>query len=339
MGVAPGSALSAANNHGRRLAARRRAALWGCGADPFLARCLDGLLRQDYPSYEIRIVVDSPADPAWEIVREVLAKPACADVKVALLERRLETCSLKVSALLQALDGLDDSCQAVALIDADATPRTHWLRDLAAPLRDPKVGATSGVRWYITDSPQWGSLVRMAWGAAAAAQMVAFGIPWGGSMAFSAPICWQRSNIQRRMGEMFVRGRAPRRSSSPVGSAARLCTSGDDGELREHRPETLFPVHSPANGQRPALLRLLAPAAGVRPRFAPGAYFCRRRRWGRPRIPRLFGGGDGRGGASVLLNRLVYGYPLDRRGSSEIWPGVTAKRCRSCRTRRCLPCP
>jgi cellulose synthase/poly-beta-1,6-N-acetylglucosamine synthase-like glycosyltransferase len=105
-------------------------------------------------------------------------------VKLTLLEQRRETCSLKVSALLQGLAGLDESYQAVALIDADATPRPHWLRDLTEPLRDPKVGATTGVRWYITDSPQWGSLVRMAWGAAAASQMFAFGIPWGGSMAF-----------------------------------------------------------------------------------------------------------------------------------------------------------
>ena len=161
------------------------------GADPSLALCLEGLLDQDYPSYDITIIVDSETDPAWEIVREVLAKRPGAAVKLTLLERRRETCSLKVSALLQGLAGLDESCQAVALIDADAAPRPQWLRDLTAPLCDAKVGATTGVRWYITDSPQWGSLVRMAWGAAAASQMFAFGIPWGGSMAF-------RSELLRR---------------------------------------------------------------------------------------------------------------------------------------------
>jgi len=167
------------------------------GADPSLALCLDGLLNQDYPSYDIRIIVDSETDPAWAIVREVLAKSPGAAVKITLLEQRRETCSLKVSALLQGLAGLDESCQAVALIDADATPRPHWLRDLVEPLRDPKVGATTGVRWYMTDSPQWGSLVRMAWGAAAASQMFAFGIPWGGSMAFRTELL-RRSNIMEK---------------------------------------------------------------------------------------------------------------------------------------------
>jgi glycosyltransferase involved in cell wall biosynthesis len=164
------------------------------GADPSLAHCLESLLDQDYPSYDVRIVVDSEADPAWEIIRGVLARRPSAKVKVALLEQRRTTCSLKVSALLQALDGLDESCQAVALIDADVVAHPQWLRDLLAPMHDPKVGATSGVRWYITDSPQWGSLVRMAWGTAAATQMVAFGIPWGGSMAFRADLL-RRSNL------------------------------------------------------------------------------------------------------------------------------------------------
>jgi glycosyltransferase involved in cell wall biosynthesis len=167
------------------------------GADPSLARCLEGLLDQDYPSYDIRIIVDSATDPAWKIVREVLAKRPSVDVKIALLERRLETCSLKVSALLQGLAGLDESCQAVALIDADVAPHRKWLRDLTAPLHDPKVGATTGVRWYITDGPQWGSLVRMAWGAAAATQMVAFGIPWAGSMAFRTDVL-RRANVMEK---------------------------------------------------------------------------------------------------------------------------------------------
>jgi glycosyltransferase involved in cell wall biosynthesis len=164
------------------------------GADLSLAHCLESLLDQDYPSYDIRIVVDSEVDPAWEIIRGVLARRPSANVKVALLEQRRETCSLKVSALLQALAGLDESCQAVALIDADVVAHPQWLRDLLAPMCDPKVGATSGVRWYISDSPKWGSLVRMAWGAAAATQMVAFGIPWGGSMAFRADLL-RRSNL------------------------------------------------------------------------------------------------------------------------------------------------
>ena len=35
------------------------------GTDPFLEDCLRAVLNQDYPQYEIRIVVDSRQDPAW----------------------------------------------------------------------------------------------------------------------------------------------------------------------------------------------------------------------------------------------------------------------------------
>jgi glycosyltransferase involved in cell wall biosynthesis len=167
------------------------------GADPSLALCLEGLLEQDYPTYDIRIIVDSETDPAWEIVRQIIAKRPGAAVNITLLDKPRETCSLKVSALLQGLAALDESCRVVALIDADATPQAQWLRDLVEPLRNPKVGATTGVRWYITNSPQWGSLVRMAWGAAAAAQMFAFGIPWGGSMAFRTELL-RNSNIREK---------------------------------------------------------------------------------------------------------------------------------------------
>src|SRR5262249_33172047 len=38
------------------------------GADPSLVGCLTGLLRQDYPHYVVRIVIDSREDPAWNVV-------------------------------------------------------------------------------------------------------------------------------------------------------------------------------------------------------------------------------------------------------------------------------
>src|SRR4051812_44958773 len=49
------------------------------GADPSLRDCLRGLLRQDYPRYSVRIIIDSPQDPAWELVRSILAEHPDAD--------------------------------------------------------------------------------------------------------------------------------------------------------------------------------------------------------------------------------------------------------------------
>src|SRR5438132_1412721 len=85
------------------------------GADPSLFNCLDGLLHQDYPHYDIRIVIDSADDPAWDIIRSILAREDLPSVKVNVLVNRHETCSLKLSALVQAIGELDESTEVVAL--------------------------------------------------------------------------------------------------------------------------------------------------------------------------------------------------------------------------------
>ena len=172
------------------------------GADPSLADCLETLLNLDYPHYDIRIVVDSEDDPAWGVVRDALATRPSAPVRIALLEKRRESCSLKVSALLQALDGLEESVQAAALIDGDVIPYPRWLRDLVRPLRDLAVGATTGVRWYTAAHANWGTLVRTTWNAAAATQMYAFDIPWAGSMAFRTDLLRQ-SDVRTRWSRCF----------------------------------------------------------------------------------------------------------------------------------------
>src|SRR5205807_1146701 len=132
------------------------------GADPSLARCLHGLLHQDYPRYAVRIVVDSPDDPAWGKVQELLALgyPGHVDVREEVLKHRRPTCSLKVSAQLQAVADLDERTEVAVLLDADSVPAADWLRALVAPLADPSVGACTGVRWYAPANADWGGLVR-----------------------------------------------------------------------------------------------------------------------------------------------------------------------------------
>jgi cellulose synthase/poly-beta-1,6-N-acetylglucosamine synthase-like glycosyltransferase len=167
------------------------------GADPSLASCLRGLLNQDYPQYEVRIIIDSMEDPAWSLVHEVLSKDHGPRVQVSALHARRETCSLKTSALLQAIGALDKSCQVVALIDADVVPYPGWLRDLVLPLLNPQVGATTGIRWFMPRRATWGSLVRYLWNTAASVQMYALHIPWGGSLALRADV-FRRSDLLQK---------------------------------------------------------------------------------------------------------------------------------------------
>jgi cellulose synthase/poly-beta-1,6-N-acetylglucosamine synthase-like glycosyltransferase len=160
------------------------------GADPSLEACLNGLFHQDYPDYSVRVVVDHLADPSWE----VLPTTGLPVEWVEVLPSPLATCSLKNSSLLYALEGLPDSTEIIVLIDADVVPGPTWLRSMIAPFSDQKVGASTGIRWY--DCPAKagiGTVVRALWGAAAAGQIYAFQIPWGGSLAFRRSLLMRHS--------------------------------------------------------------------------------------------------------------------------------------------------
>jgi glycosyltransferase involved in cell wall biosynthesis len=167
------------------------------GSDPFLTACLEAILRQDYPCYDLRIVVDSAGDPAWETVHRVLARCGAANVRVTPLTDRRSTCSLKCSSLVQAVSELDSSYEALALLDADTIPHRMWLRELVAPLADDRVAAATGNRWYMPASISWGSLTRWLWNAAAVVQMYLWRIPWGGTLALKMSVLRQSDVIDR----------------------------------------------------------------------------------------------------------------------------------------------
>ena len=153
------------------------------GSDPFLEATLRALARQEYPDYTVFIVVDSAADPAASVVERFVAAAPPGRFVVGVLRDPLPTCSLKCSALIQALGALDPSYAVAAFIDADAMPYPTWLRDMVAPLADANVGATTGTRWYAPTSKELGTLVRYVWNVGAAAQTWLNDWAWGGSMA------------------------------------------------------------------------------------------------------------------------------------------------------------
>ena len=167
-----------------------RAAVILCvrGLDPFLPACLTGLFRQDYPDYDVWIVVDSTRDAAWPVVNELARQSGKHEVHVLTLTERLATCTRKMAGMLQAMSNIDASHEIVALLDSDTIPHAAWLRELAAPLADPRVGVSSGNRWYMPAAATAGSLVRYLWNVAAVVQMYWYDIGWGGSLAIQGEV-------------------------------------------------------------------------------------------------------------------------------------------------------
>ncbi|MCM2370262.1 glycosyltransferase [Aporhodopirellula aestuarii] len=150
------------------------------GSDPFLRQCVMCLLGQDYPHYELHVVVDHDQDPSIEILEEFRSD---VRLKVSVLENPLETCSLKCSSIVQAVLALESSVEIVALCDADCVPHETWLAELVAPFADERVGATTGNRWYRPPEFWGGAMVRYVWNIPAALNMILLRIGWGGSLA------------------------------------------------------------------------------------------------------------------------------------------------------------
>jgi GT2 family glycosyltransferase len=186
------------------------------GPDPFLADCLRAILRQDYPRYELWVVVDSQDDPAWKVAERTVSELKASNVHLAPLTVRRETCSLKCSSVVQAIGQLDASFEVVALADADTMPHPTWLRDLVAPLADPRVGATTGNRWYMPRDASWGSLVRYCWNAAAVVQMCCYHIAWGGTLAVKTEV-FRRSELLERWAHAFCEDTMLKRQLASLG--------------------------------------------------------------------------------------------------------------------------
>lgn len=167
------------------------------GADPFLSACVRSLLNQNYPQYDLKLVIDSLEDPAWKIATDTIEQQQATNVQISPLKMLRHNCSLKCSSLVQAISELDDSYSFVALVDADTVVHSNWLRELVTPLTHPKVGVTSGNRWYVPNGTYWGSMVRYQGNISTVIQMFLFGIPWGGSLAIKTELLRETAVLEQ----------------------------------------------------------------------------------------------------------------------------------------------
>jgi hypothetical protein len=154
------------------------------GQDPFLARCIESLLNQNYPNYILRIVIDSESDPSVPVIEGAVSMYSTERVRVEYLYDVRETCGAKNSALLQVVESLEPADSAIVVVDSDVVAYADWLGDLMQPLLDPKVGVSTGMRWYTPASSELGTLVRYVWNIGSVPEMVAFQVPFGGSCAY-----------------------------------------------------------------------------------------------------------------------------------------------------------
>lgn len=172
------------------------------GLDDDLEQNLAALLEQDYPEYEIVFVVDNRADRAVASIEQVelLAREKKKNTQLVIAPPA-DGCAQKIANLREGVLHANPASEAFVFIDSDARPSPDWLRSLVAPLVDPQVGAATGYRWFISETPTFAAELRSVWNASIASALgpnTRSNFTWGGSTAIGRKVfervgmrdCW-----------------------------------------------------------------------------------------------------------------------------------------------------
>ncbi len=153
-----------------------------CGVDEKLHKTVESLSHQNYDDYEVIFTLESKTDPAYAAVEEWTrdwARPHRM-VVAGLADRRGQ----KIHNLLAALPTVSADREVLVFLDSDAIPHRDWLGFLVAPLRDEKVGAATGFRWY-SAAGGFANGIRSCWNAGSLTLITDenMSFVWGGSTA------------------------------------------------------------------------------------------------------------------------------------------------------------
>jgi ceramide glucosyltransferase len=213
------------------------------GTESSLEDNLRALFEQDYPHYEIVFVIASNDDAARPIIERVIAqhaRPNDARTKARLvIAQASEGRSEKVNNLLAGLDHTSPDSEAFVFVDSDARTHTAWLRALIYELRDSKVGAATGYRWYIPERGGFCSALLAAWNGAVATTLGdhARNFAWGGSTAMLKATFERidvRSRWQQALSDDYALTRAVRQAGLSIKFVPRcLLPSREDASFRQ----------------------------------------------------------------------------------------------------------
>lgn len=153
------------------------------GLDSGFNQNVEKLLRQDYPSFEVIFAVASEADPAYRKLVE-LASSAAIPVKIVVAGIN-QSRAQKVNNQLKALEELSPETEVLVFVDSDVIARPDFLRCLIQPLKEARVGVSTGYRFYISSTENWHCQLRSLWNRMSAWELAnpKYAFAWGGAMA------------------------------------------------------------------------------------------------------------------------------------------------------------
>lgn len=126
-----------------------------CGAEPALEANLASFFDQDYPDYEIIFGARDESDPAISVARTVSARYPGVPVRFV-FSGEPEWPNAKIWSLSKMVAVAEH--EYLVLSDSDVRVTTNYLREVVAPLLDPKVGLVTCVYRGVTAGSLWSRL-------------------------------------------------------------------------------------------------------------------------------------------------------------------------------------
>lgn len=180
------------------------------GVDEGMEANFVAVLEQEYPQFEVVFVVDDEADPAAALISKLIAARDTSVgttggsgwvSRVSLIVAQHATSSAqKVENLREAVLHADELSEVFVFVDSDTRVSAGWLRYLVGALEPENVGAATGYRWFISESPTFGSEMCSVWNASIASALgpnVRSNFCWGGSTAIRRDV-FERIEMRER---------------------------------------------------------------------------------------------------------------------------------------------
>jgi ceramide glucosyltransferase len=177
--------------------APRVAVLCPCkGIEPGLERNLVSLTEFDYQNYEVFLLIASTSDPAYHVLKRVASQPRSKAHLV--VTEKPDGCGDKVNNLRIGVQQLPPEFEALVFVDSDGRPGKSWLRRMVAPLNEPRVGATTAMRWLIPNKSNFATALLAAWNAPIVTMLSEKGknFCWGGGTAIRRSVFDQANVLQ-----------------------------------------------------------------------------------------------------------------------------------------------
>ena len=200
--------------------APRTAVICPCkGVEPGLERNLTALTEFDHQNYETFLVLASESDPAFSIVKRVAATSR-SKARVVIAQKP-EGCSEKVNNLRVAIEQVPPDFEFLVFADSDGCPGKSWLKRLVAPLNDPRLGATTTMRWLIPNRTNLPTALLAAWNAPIVTMLTEKGknFCWGGGTAIRRSVFDQAGVVEEwrnSVSDDYSMTRALQRAGRPI---------------------------------------------------------------------------------------------------------------------------